>query len=78
MKQSEAVIYARLFRLHQWANIIDARRRQLGRRWSGDGCADEAKRLPYRQGREVAEGHQAIERVEADRSTQVEESQRDA
>lgn len=70
--------FGRLCILKQNAAFDDALRRNRGRRWSGDGCEDEAQRLPDRQGREAQEGHQEVERIEADRSTEVEESQREA
>ena len=65
-------------RMKQNASLDDALRRNRGRRWSGDGCEDEDTRLPSRQEREAGSEHEASERVEADRSTDFEEGQREA
>lgn len=70
--------FGRLCILKQNAAFDDALRRNRGRRWSGEDCGDEDTRLPSRQEREAGSEHEASERVEADRSTEVEESQREA
>lgn len=65
-------------RMKQNAALDDALRRNRGRRWSGEDCGDEDTRLPARQEREACAEHEEVERIEADRSTEVEESQREA
>lgn len=70
--------YGRLYILKQNAQLDDALRRNRGRRWSGEDCGDEYQRLPARQEREAGAEHEEVERVEADRSTEVEEGQREA